>query len=255
MKLKALPLALIVAAMSLSACGGGGGGSTKPPVAPPTTPGTPNGPTSESIADLAAYASTGTQIVNERGVAVASKEYTRENGNDRAVRLAGNQNVGLLSTQDENTLATQTHTLLGADTNRNVNFAGHYVGDASGTLRMRNGEAMSEVRGTATVSMDASSGQWDFGSDLWRADGTSGAYIGIDDGTVKGNTMVFDPAKSVVVEVAPGGTTLLGDRAGAEAVFSNDGKNVFGTIKGSNAGTGFDVNAGFAGSAYESVAK
>lgn len=239
MKLKtliALPLIALIAACS----GGGGSGST------PTRPVVP---ASESIADLASFAASGTKIVNERGIATAKRSYEKD-GKSQTVVLQGDQKVGLLTSGETGSL-TANRTLIGANKNaRDVSSTGYYVGDASGSLRMKTGQKTEAVSGTASVGMDSSTGKWSFGADLWRDSGDSGVYVGADNGTVDGNTMVFKGADSVVVDINPTGTSRTGERAGSTMVFSDDAKNVFGKINGKNDATGFALDAGFAGKHY-----
>lgn len=240
MKMKtlfALPLVALIAA-----CSSGNGGGTSTPV--PTAQ-----PKSESIRDLAAFAAEAPAETNSRGATTRTRSY--DVGNEtRTVTLSGDAQTGLLS-QTYSGTNTQNHTLIGKDTSRNVNIQANYSGEASGSLRMRNGETTDAVRGTTSLGMSTMSGQWQFGADLWRESGDSGIYVGIDDGKVQGNTMVFDPNKSVVVEMTPTGVLSTNEKAGAEALFSNDGQKVFGKVTGANSGSGFNVNAGFAGSAYD----
>lgn len=243
MKMKtliAVPLIALIAACSSGSHSSSNGGR-------PGTPAPTAQPKSESIADLATFAAESTAQTNSRGATTRTRSYTVQ-GETRTVTLAGDEDTGLLS-QTYGGTSVQQHTLIGKDTSRNVNLQANYSAEASGSLRVRNGETTDAVRGTASIGMNTETGQWLFGSDLWRESGDSGVYVGIDDGTVRGNTMVFDPSKSAVVELTPTAVKSLDDKAGAEALFSNDGQKVFGKITGSNAATGFEVNAGFAGSA------
>lgn len=242
MKLKALIALPLIALMAACSSGGGGGGNSTPTPAPV--------PASESIADLASFAASGTKGVNDRGIATASRSYEK-NGKDQTVVLQGSQKVGLLTSGESGSI-TAKRTLIGADKNaRDVSSTGYYVGDASGSLRMKSGQKTEAVSGTASVGMDAATGKWGFGADLWRDDGQSGIYVGADNGTVDGNTMVFKGADSVVVDLSPNGTTRTEERAGSTMVFSDDAKNVFGKITGKNDTTGFSLDAGFAGKEYQ----
>lgn len=238
----------IFALIALGACSGGGGSSSGGGGNPgPVTP-APSGPASDSIADLAGFAEQGTVTRNARGLRTAANAY-QKNGVRNSVTLKGDQDVGLLTVQAGSN-PQQKHTLIGASDNQ-VQHKGYYVGDASGSLRMRSADAAASVSGTAAVSMDAGSGKWQFGSDLWRQDGETGIYIGIDDGRVVGNTMVFDARNSALAEITPEGVNRSDEKAGSRMVFSDDGEQVFGKINGNNAATGFNVDAGFAGTQFD----
>lgn len=233
----------------LAACGGSGSssGSSNGGGRPVPTPSEP-APKSNSIADLAAFAAGGYSYENTRGVDVRTRNY-ETNGQQRTASLSGTQRVGLLSVAHGDN-PRQTHTLIGEDTGRNVKISGNYSAEANGALRVRSGENVERVSGTTSLGISTLSGEWLFGADLWRDSGDSGIYVGIDDGKVEGNTMVFNPRKSVVVEMTPEGVKSTKEKAGVRAVFSNDGQKVFGKINGNNAETGFMVDAGFAGSEY-----
>lgn len=231
--------------VALSGCGGSSsnGGNS------PSTP-TPSGPRSESIADLAAFAASGTQTVNLRGVNVRANSYTNENGVRNVVSLSGSEQVGLL-TVDRGSNPIQTHTIIGADQNKSVNHKGYYVAETSGAMRMRNGDSIASVQGDTAIAMDSSSGQWSLGSTVWQSDGQTGAYIGMDDGSVRGNTMIFDPKNSKMSEITSNRVISSNEKAGARAVFSDNGEQVFGKVTGSNQNTGFMVDLGFAGKQFE----
>lgn len=245
MKLKAL-FALPLIAMIAACSGGSGGGNSGGTPTPPTPI---EGPASNSIADLASYAAEGTKGTNSFDVSTSTNIY-QKNGKNRTVVLQGTEKTGLLSVRTEGAAVDQ-HTIIGSDATRNVPLNGYYVGEANGSLRMTKDGPTDAVSGTASVAMDANTGKWGFGADLWRQSGDSGVYIGADNGTVEGNTMVFKGADSVVVDIQPEGVTRTTERADARAVFSDDGKQVFGKINGKNDGSGFMVDTGFAGKQFQ----
>lgn len=231
--------------VALAACSGSNGGASHS--------GGGNGsggvPDSQSIADLTAFATEGSTSVNARGVTVQRNAYADGSGRTD-VQLAGSEQVGLLSVTREGQ-PVQSHTLIGADENSSVNHRGYYVAETSGALRMRAGDATAAVTGDTAIGLDASTGEWQLGSTVFDDTGESGAYIGIDGGTVRGNTMVFDASKSKMSEITPDGVLSSAEQAGATAVFGRGGETVFGKVTGQNAETGFGVDLGFAGTDFK----
>lgn len=221
----------------IAACGGGSGGGSGPST---------GAPGSESIADLAEFAADGQAGTNGAGVRTSTNTYVVD-GERRTVVLSGSQNTGLLAEGAAGS-TDRDYSLIGADTSANTNIRGEYVADLTGSVRMRDGAAMAPVSGTASVGMSAATGEWAMGADMWTNDGENGIFVAAENGTVEGNTMVFDRADSSVVAITPNGVFNTAERVGTRAVFSDNGDQVFGTITGNNANSGFSVDAGFAGS-------
>lgn len=249
--MKKTMLLVTCALLGLSACGGGGGtgGGGAGGGGAPGLP-TLNNP---AVSDLATFAaSEGVSSTNGSGHDVRTASYI-DGGVQKSARLVGSQSAGLLEVRTGNRTRTDFD-LVGGDSARSVNHRAYYVGDSSGVVRLGTAQDLQAVTGTAAVGMHTGTGAWTMGADLWM-DNENGLYVGIDGGVVDGNKMTFPRSQSAIVNMHPlnadgFGATRLDERARADVVFSNDGKDAFGTIFGSNAESGFLVDAGFAATEY-----
>lgn len=249
--MKKTMLLVTCALFGLSACGGGGSGGT----GGGGGGGAPGLPTlnNPAVSDLAAFAaSEGVASTNGRGHDVRTASYV-DGGVQKTARLVGSQSAGLVEVRTGSRVRTDFD-LVGGDSARSVNHRAYYVGDSSGVVRLGTGQDLQGVTGTAAVNMDTGTGAWTMGADLWM-DNENGLYVGIDGGVVDGNKLTFPRSESAIVNMHPlnadgFGATRLDERARADVVFSNDGKDAFGTIFGSNAQSGFLVDAGFAATEY-----
>lgn len=242
--IKATKLLTLTAILALAACSGGSGGSSG------GSGGSSGGnkPASNSIADLAAFAAQGTVTTDSYGVRTASNTYRDSDGTHR-VQIKGTADAGLLTeTLNGDTLNAQRRLVgAGGAAPSAIHTTGYYTGAANGSLRMSGTGDRVAVSGTGGFSMNAGSGEWGYGVDLWEADGEHGVFVGIDGGTVVGNTMTFDANQSVVVRMTPDGVTNTAERASATNVISADGGQFYGTFTGANAGTGFALDGGISG--------
>lgn len=250
-------LILSCALMGLSACSsGGGGGSTGGGVGDGggNVPGLPvmNKP---SAHDLVAFAAReGSLSTNRKGHEVRTAYYI-DGGAEKTVRLVGSRQAGLLEVSNANA-ARSNFELLGGDSARNVSHYASYSGDAAGVVRISSDRPIEPVHGTTSIGISTLTGEWLMGADLWMADGENGIYVGADGGVVDGNKLTFnDRSQTVITNMHPlnekgYGGTKLNEMARTDIVFSDDGKDLFGTIRGSNKESGFLVDAGFAGTEY-----
>lgn len=252
--MKKTMLLLTCALFGLTACGGGGGsaGGGTGGGGGGGAPGLPvlNNP---AVSDLVAFAaSEGTLTENGRGHDVRTASYV-DGGVQKTARLVGSQDAGLLEVRT-GSAARSDFDLIGGDSSRTVNHRAYYVGDAAGVVRLGSGQDLQTARGTAAVNLDTDTGNWTMGADLWM-DQDNGLMIGIDGGVVDGNRLSFPRGQSAIVHAHPlnadgRGLTRLNETVRSDVVFSNDGKDAFGTIFGSNRDSGFLVDAGFAGTEY-----
>lgn len=239
----------LVALLGLAACGGGGGGgagSDGGTTPPPTRPGVER-PASNSTADLVAFASGGratsaySDIV---GVSAKTRGYT-QGGVDRDVTYARNGDTGLLTATGNGT----RYEVVGADPNGSVGNA-YYTGNISGTYKVEGGQEVQIMRGASVAAMqvDVATGQADMGADMWGARTTgkndvNGIALTASGGVVNGNTVVWNDA--TVYEMRERGVVASDNVADMTAVYSDDARTVFGTIKGGDMAGDFGVNAGF----------
>ena len=252
-------LSMTCALFGLSACSSGGGSTGGGSIGGGnggggTVPGLPtmNNP---AVQDLVAFAaSEGSRSTNRSGHDVRTASYM-DGGVEKTARLVGSRTAGLLevSTGDK---VRSSFDLVGSDSSRNVNHQANYHGDAAGVVRISSNHAVEPVHGTASIGISTTSGEWLMGADLWMEDGENGLYVGADGGVVDGNKLTFnDKSQTAIVNIHPlnsdnRGATNLDEMARTDIVFSDDGKDLFGTITGSNKDSGFLVDAGFAATGY-----
>lgn len=238
----------LVAILGLAACGGGGGGAgsdggTTPP---PTRP-VVERPASNSTADLVAFAAGGrtTSAYSDiAGVTAKSRGYT-QGGVDRDVTYARNGDTGLLTATGNGT----RYEVVGADPNGSVGNA-YYTGNISGSYKVEGGQEVQIMSGAsvAALQVDVATGQADMGADMWGARTTgkndvNGIALTASGGVVNGNTVVWNDA--TVYEMRERSVVASDNVADMTAVYSDDARTVFGTIKGGDMAGDFGVSAGF----------